>query len=177
MGTRAGAVLRNEATVIQLSALDMRFLGLLGVCGIIAQGSLQPEGPESRILLLPPPAAPFLPSACNSGLTLCELEHLPSGTTYPTSHVRRLTHKLKRLRGSILLLQPAVNNVTDSVVTDYLKRLKPRLQRPPGTVQSEPDGGLQRNRGQGARPNMLTSTGVPGVDQPSKPTHSSQELL
>jgi len=151
---------------------------VLGVCGIIAQGSLQREGPESRILLLPPPTAPFLPSACNSGLTFCELDHLPSGSTYPTSHVRRLTHKLKRLRGSILLLQPAVNNVTDSVVTDFLKRLKPRLQIPPGTVQNEPDGGLQGNRGQGAaRPNTLTSTGVPGGEQPSKPTHSSMDIV
>ena len=130
----------------------MRFLGVLGVCGIIAQvvfafvlenlvfvlvlenpvfvhvkckhfqqGSLQPEGPESRILVLPPQAAPFLPSACNSGLTFCELDHLPSAASYPTSHVRKLTHKLKRLRGSILL-QPVVNNVTDSTITDFLKR-------------------------------------------------------
>ena len=56
-------------------------------------------------------------------------------------------------------------------------RLKPRLQRPPGTVQSEPDGGFgPGNRGEGARPNMLTSTGVPGGDQLSKPTHSSMEV-
>jgi len=162
---------------------------VLGVYGIIAQGSLQPEGPESRILVLPSPAAdPFLPSACNSGLTFCELDHLPSASSYPTSHVRRLTHKLKRLRGSILL-QPAVNNVTDSAVTDFLKRLRPRLQRPPGAGQSEPhDGsggfgqqgfqgyGSQGNRGhQGARPNTVTSTGVPGAGHPSKPTHSSME--
>jgi len=161
---------------------------VLGVCGIIAQGSLQPEGPESRILVLPPPAAPFLPSACNSGLTFCELGHLP-GASYPTTHVRRLTHKLKRLRGS-LLLQPPVNNVTDSVVTDFLKRLKPSLPRPPGAGQSEPtDGsggfgqgfqgyGLQGNRGhqEGARPNTVTSTGVPGGDDPSKATHSSLEV-
>ena len=85
------------------------------------QGSLQPEGPESRILVLPSQAAPFLPSACNSGLTFCELDHLPSAASYPTSHVRKLTHKLKRLRGSILL-QPVVNNVTDSTITDFLKR-------------------------------------------------------
>jgi len=158
---------------------------VLGVYyGILAQGSLQPEGPESRILVLPPPAAaPFLPSACNSGLTFCELGHLPSAS-YPTSHVRRLTHKLKRLRGSILL-QPPVNNVTDSVVTDFLKRLKPSLQRPPGTGQSEPDDGsgvfgqgfqghgMQGSRGQEGvgRPNTVTSG-----DDPSKPTHSSMEV-
>merc|ERR1712110_547866 len=177
-----GVVLRNAAK--QPSDPDMRFLGVLGVCAIIAQGSLQPEGPESRILVLPPQAAPFLPSACNSGLTFCELDHLPSAASYPTSHVRRLTHKLKRLRGSILL-QPPVNNVTDSVVKDFLKRLKPSLQRPPGTGQSEPDDGswvfgqgfqghgMQGSRGQqgGARPNTVTSG-----DDPSKPTHSSMEV-
>merc|ERR1712037_899088 len=190
MGTRAGAgvvkiVLRNGTTADQLPFPDTRFLGVLGVYyGIIAQGSLQPEDPESRILVLPPPAAaPFLPSACNSGLTFCELGHLPSAS-YPTSHVRRLTHKLKRLRGSILL-QPPVNNVTDSVVTDFLKRLKPSLQRPPGTGQSEPDAGsgvfgqgfqghgMQGSRGQEGvgRPNTVTSG-----DNPSKPTHSSMEV-
>ena len=33
----AKIVLRNGAKANQLSALDMRFLGVLGVCGIIAQ--------------------------------------------------------------------------------------------------------------------------------------------
>jgi len=158
----------------------MRFLGVLGVYGIIAQGSLQPEGPESRILVLP---APFLPSACNSGLTFCELGHLPSAS-YPTSHVRRLTHKLKRLRGSILL-QPTVNNVTDSAVTDFLKRLKPSLPRPPWAEHNEHDDsfggfgqsfqGFQGNGGddQAGRPNTVTNS---EEDDPDKAIHSSLEV-
>merc|ERR1712110_686440 len=176
-----GVVLRNAAK--QPSDPDMRFLGVLGVCAIIAQGSLQPEGPESRILVLPPQAAPFLPSACNSGLTFCELDHLPSAASYPTSHVRKLTHKLKRLRGSILL-QPVVNNVTDSTITDFLKRLEPRPQGPSGVVGHSDSSvaygqdfqGYGTRGQQGPRPNTVSTTGVPGRGRPSKPTHSSMEV-
>merc|ERR1711923_37251 len=152
----------------------MRFLQVLGLYGIIAQASLQPEGPESRILVLPSPPS-FLPPTCNSGHTFCGLDHLPSADSYPTTHVKKLTHKLKRLRGSILL-QPTINNITDSVVTDFLKRLRPPLQ---GVGFSVDNGqGIQGHgqvyQGEGSRPNTVAS--VPDLPGRGEQTHSSMEV-
>lgn len=158
----------------------MRFLQVLGLYGIIAQASLQPEGPESRILVLPSEPS-FLPPTCNPGHTFCELDHLPSADSYPTTHVKKLTHKLKRLRGSILL-PPTINNITDSVVTDFLKRLRPPLQGPSmfGGVRSSVDNGQgiqghgQDFQGEGSQPNRVTP--VPDLPGQGEQTHSSMEV-